>query len=141
MNTIAFFDLVATLATLSAFVLLLVFFRRFPLRDMRWLLLILLLMDVFDHLSNFLEWSGLTISLDYFEDLAQISIPLLFMMIFYGFRQIRSQRSVEISERKFRSIAEQTSDLIFITDASGIITYVSPSAFSMFGYKIGRAHV
>jgi len=136
MNTIAFFDFVATLATLSALVLLLVFFRRFPLRDMRWLLLILLLAYAFDHLSNFLEWSGLTASLDYFEDLAQISIPLLFMMIFYGLRQIRSQRSVEISERKFRSIAEQTSDLIFITDASGIITYVSPSAFSMFGYTV-----
>jgi PAS domain S-box-containing protein len=36
------------------------------------------------------------------------------------------------SEEKFRSISEQTNDLIIITDVDGIITYASPSSKKLF---------
>jgi len=39
------------------------------------------------------------------------------------------------SEEKFRSIAENISDVIFITDAGGIITYLSDSVINVFGYS------
>ena len=38
------------------------------------------------------------------------------------------------SEGKFRSITEQTSDLIAITDAKGIVTYASPASKTLFQF-------
>ncbi len=39
------------------------------------------------------------------------------------------------SEDIFRNITEQVNDVIFMTDSIGIITYISPSAETLFGYK------
>jgi PAS domain S-box-containing protein len=39
------------------------------------------------------------------------------------------------SESKFRSIAENLSDVIFMTDEKGIITYISPASLTVFGYE------
>ena len=44
------------------------------------------------------------------------------------------EEALKQSESKFRSIAENLSDLIFITDKEGIIKYISPAS-KMFGYK------
>ena len=46
----------------------------------------------------------------------------------------RAEEALRDSEEKFRSIAEQTSDLIAVTDAAGVITYASPSARTVFQY-------
>jgi PAS domain S-box-containing protein len=47
----------------------------------------------------------------------------------------RAEEALRKSEEKFRSIAEQTSDLIAITDAAGIVTYASSSARTLFQYE------
>ncbi len=39
------------------------------------------------------------------------------------------------SENKFRSITEQMSNMIYLTDEKGIITYISPASENIFGYK------
>jgi PAS domain S-box-containing protein len=44
----------------------------------------------------------------------------------------RAEAALRQSEEKFRSITEQTSDLIAITDAEGVITYASSSSGSLF---------
>jgi len=46
----------------------------------------------------------------------------------------KAEEALRLSEEKFRSIAENLSDIIFITDERGIIQYVSPSS-KMFGYS------
>ena len=52
-------------------------------------------------------------------------------------RDITQKKELETqlaeSEEKFRGIAEQLSDTIFITDTDGILTYVSPSSHTLFG--------
>lgn len=45
----------------------------------------------------------------------------------------KAEEALRLSEIKFRSIAENISDIIFITDSKGIIKYISPSCKS-FGY-------
>lgn len=41
---------------------------------------------------------------------------------------------LEASEDKFRGIAERSSDLIYVEDENGIVTYISPSVTSILGY-------
>ncbi|MBN1535054.1 MAG: PAS domain S-box protein [Spirochaetes bacterium] len=52
--------------------------------------------------------------------------------------EVRRQAVVEAlreSEEKFRGIAEQLSDVIFITDAAGVIVYISPATMGLFGMR------
>jgi PAS domain S-box-containing protein len=46
--------------------------------------------------------------------------------------RVQAEKMIRDSEQKFRSIAEQTADLIAITDTDGIITYASPAARNLF---------
>jgi len=46
----------------------------------------------------------------------------------------KTEVALSESEEKFRSIAENLSDIIFLTDTNGIITYVSPSV-EVLGYS------
>jgi PAS domain S-box-containing protein len=46
----------------------------------------------------------------------------------------RAEEALVESEEKFRSITEQSGDLIAITDPLGIVTYASPATKNLFGY-------
>jgi PAS domain S-box-containing protein len=50
----------------------------------------------------------------------------------------KAEIALQESEEKFRSISEQMTDLIYLTDDRGIISFVSPAAVSIFGYKPGE---
>jgi PAS domain S-box-containing protein len=56
----------------------------------------------------------------------------------WSFRDVtdrhKAEESLKLSEERFRSIAENLSDIIFITDKEGVIKYVS-AACKMFGYS------
>jgi PAS domain S-box-containing protein len=49
-----------------------------------------------------------------------------------------AEENLRKSEERFRSITEQTTDVVFITDDKGIITYLSPAAKDIFGYDISE---
>ena len=54
----------------------------------------------------------------------------------------RAENALSESEAKFRSIAENLSDVIFVSDERGILSYISPATEKVFGYTtdepIGR---
>lgn len=46
---------------------------------------------------------------------------------------LATDKQLKESDNRFRTIAEYLKDVIAITDSSGIITYISPGAVSLFG--------
>ena len=46
----------------------------------------------------------------------------------------KAEESLGQSEQKFRNIAEQIEDVIFVTNQGGVITYISPSCAAIFGW-------
>ena len=47
----------------------------------------------------------------------------------------RAAEALRESEERFRSMAEQMVDVLFVTDRSGTIAYISPSAAEVFGWQ------
>ena len=49
--------------------------------------------------------------------------------------QKQAEESLRLSEEKFRSMAEQLTDVLFATDSAGVFTYLSPAASGVFGWR------
>lgn len=47
----------------------------------------------------------------------------------------RVMEALRISEEKYRSLVEQTNDLVFQIDRDGRLTYISPNVFAILGYS------
>lgn len=52
--------------------------------------------------------------------------------------RMKGEADLRESEEKFRSIAEQLHDVIYMTDREGIITYQSPATEKMFGIPVSK---
>jgi PAS domain S-box-containing protein len=56
----------------------------------------------------------------------------------------KTEVALRESEERFRQIAEQLSDVLFVTDTKGLITYISPASTRLFGWPpeemIGRSY-
>ncbi|MCX5973508.1 MAG: PAS domain S-box protein, partial [Coprothermobacterota bacterium] len=50
--------------------------------------------------------------------------------------KLQAEEELREGEERFRAIAEQTSDVVFITDTRGMITYLSPAATKVFGFEL-----
>ena len=47
----------------------------------------------------------------------------------------RAELALRREEERFRAMAEQMVDALFTTDAKGTVTYISPSAYRIFGFR------
>ena len=114
MSLIAFFDFTSTLMTFFSILVLFLKWKRTSYPGIRYLLLGLLSLSLIYYLSLFVEWSGITSSLEKLEDLIGAMIPMVWAFIFYTFLQLISNKDLHNSEIKYRHLIQNSGDMIFL---------------------------
>ncbi len=76
----------------------------------------------------------------FYADISATRIVINNKACFVGFFTDTTERkhtedALRQSEEKFRGLAERSSDMVFMTDTRGFITYLSPASEKIFGYK------
>ncbi|MBN2275925.1 MAG: response regulator [Bacteroidales bacterium] len=87
MKSVAVFDLISFLVTLSGMIVLLWIRKKRINRDIKLLIIGLLFLIILYDFSLFVEWSGITDELDPYEDLIGAMIPMMWAFLFYAFIQ------------------------------------------------------
>jgi len=60
--------------------------------------------------------------------------PLRYIVVLFDITaRKRAEEALHVNELRFRGMTEQLADMLFVTDAQGIITYVSPACKRLFG--------
>lgn len=105
---VTFMEFLSLLAGATGLLLVLYLKNRSSFLKTYWLLLALfLLVGLLKSVSNVLEWSGITLSLDWFEDFIEILQAILLGILLYSVFQHRLFEKVRDSETRYRGMVEQ----------------------------------
>jgi PAS domain S-box-containing protein len=104
MNLVSILDIISLVAAFVSVIFVL--FRCSTILDKytKTALASLLLITLFLNLSNVLEWTGITKSLDVFEDYVEIIQPFLWIFFLYTYMQEVIKTQFRKSEEKFRNL-------------------------------------
>jgi len=79
--------------------------------------------------SNVLEWSGITATLDAYEDYFQLIEPILWFFFVYSFLRAKETDDLRESEERYRALYEDLPDAVLLADAkSGTILGANQAA-------------
>ncbi len=118
-------ELVALLAALTAFVLVLAGPKGTWIRDVRLPLLLLVALTVFRSLSNALQWSGAALAPSPLEDYLELAEPPLWYFLFYAFVQSATHRRLRRSEEQQRILLGSLPQRIFFKDPDSVFLLVN----------------
>jgi PAS domain S-box-containing protein len=140
MPLVAILGFISFLASVVAIIVLWRGWNRALPNDIKFLILGLLGLGLFNHFSNILEWGGISRVLDPYEDFLELLTPMLWFLFFYSyFKELttddlrKSQVALRESEEKYRLLIENQTDLVVKVDTEGKFQFVSPSYCEMFG--------
>ena len=138
MNFVVILDLLSLLFTLSALVILLVGCRSGLRREVKWILVALLVLCAYRDGSNLIEWSGLSIPLPT-EDFVEILEPMAWVFVFYGLLRGVSESELRDAERRYRSLLDSANDAILVADTeTGVIVQANRRAEDLLGLSVDR---
>ena len=100
MSLVAIVDLVSFLAVIVAIIVLGRGWNRALTNEIRLLLLGLLLLAIFHHFSNILEWGEISKALDPFEDFIELMEPMLWFMLIYSLLKELTTHDLRKSEKR-----------------------------------------
>ena len=123
MNIVAVLDSINLLSSLAALIILFIFWKSALWNDTRSILFGLLILIAFRSSSNILEWSGITVALDPFEDFVELLEPLWWGFFLYAFLQETAKRNIKESKNKYKTLLENLPQKIFNKDVNSV--YIS----------------
>ena len=112
MHPVVIFDFISLLASLSALVVLLTRWKRALEHDIKLLLTGLFVCNIFYSFCLVAEWSGLSTTLDPYEDIIGAMLPMWWVFIFYAFLQQIAACDLQQSEEDYRDLFNNADELI-----------------------------
>ena len=106
LNAISTLDLLSLLSTLAAFAILISGWKGSLSRDAKLLIAGILMLSLFHHLSDFLQWSGISSELDTIEDYPGVLQPLLWLFLLYAMLRQIAFKDLHGSEERLRRVVE-----------------------------------
>jgi PAS domain S-box-containing protein len=135
----AIFDLLALLACFSGIVFLVSNRKPAVLKDIRLLLIGLLLVTLVYSCFLLIEWLGITHTLDSFEDMVGAMLPILWGFLLYSFIQQSINHDLRIYQENLRITLHSIGDAVIATDIYGCITLMNPVAAALTGWDPDEA--
>ena len=135
LNIISTLDLLSLLAVIAAFVVLLTGWKRSMTRDAKFLIAGILVLSIFHHLSDFLQWSGISDRLDAIEDYPGLLQPLLWLFIIYAMLQKAAFKDLHRSEERLRRVVESMPVMMIAFDGDWNIALWNSECERVTGYK------
>ncbi len=99
-------DMLAAAAAIATIWVLVCRWDRQLHRDIKYILLTLVAVTLFRHISNTLEWTAVTSVLDPYEDYVEIMEAMLWAGVFYAFVHDLARRKLQHSEQLYRTLIE-----------------------------------
>jgi len=132
--TPVFFDLVALLAALVAFAL--IFFKGTGRigNGIAGVLLLFITLGAIRNISNILEWSTITETLDPYEDYLEILIPVLWAVMLVLVHQRSARKENEITRNNLDSFFNSVDDMLFVISRDGTILAYNNAVCTTLGY-------
>ncbi len=125
MGLIGAAELVALLAALTAFVLVLAGPKGTWIRDVRLPLLLLVVLAILRSLSNALQWSGVSLGFGPVEDYLELAEPPAWYFLFYAFVQSATHRQLRRSEEQQRILLASLPQRIFFKDSDSVFVFAN----------------
>ena len=131
----AIFDLLAFLACMSGIIFLISNKKPAVIKDLRLLLIGLLLITLVYFGFLLIEWLGITHSLDSIEDMIGAMLPILWGFLLYSFIQLSINSDLRIYQENLRITLHSIGDAVIATDVYGCITLMNPVAAALTGWE------
>ncbi len=135
LNTISILDLTSFLTILAAFALMIFGWKRSLSRDAKLLIAGILILSLFHHLSDFLQWSGIYDKLDAIEDYPGILQPLLWLFLLYAMIQQIAFKDLHSSEERLRRVVENMPVMMIAFDGDWNIARWNSECERVTGYR------
>lgn len=104
-------------------------------RDIRFFITSIFALMIAYSLSLFVEWSGITLKLDPYEDMMGAVIPLLWAFLFYSLIQIVSSRVIKESEQRLHLALKGTLAGLWDWDINGGFFIINERWAEVLGYS------
>lgn len=114
MNPVAVIDSIALFATLATMVVIARGWRCRLRRDVKVLLVLVVVMVLFRNFSNVLEWYGITAALDTLEDFTEMLLPVLWGFVLYAFLQGMADEARAKLNRSLAVKNKELEDIVYI---------------------------
>ena len=136
-NPIVIFDLISFFASFAAIFLLILNWKAPLRRDIKVLLLYLFIFSSTYYACLVVQWAGITKALDPLEDLVGALLPMWWAFVFYALFQETMEQDVRQSEKRYRAIVEDQTELICRFSSDGTVKFVNDAYCRYFNIKAG----
>jgi len=136
MNIMVILDMISVLAGLVAMIWLITAARQAIVRDIRILVLVLVLSTVCYEAFMMIKWLGLTNKFESFENMIGALVPMMWAFVFYSYIQKNINKDIQENEENLRITLNSIGDGVIATDTRGKITRMNPVAENLTGWKL-----